>query len=73
MASGFEAISEKHLALKKAKAARGELNQVAVNDSDDELLAEDASDSAAAKDASADLQGRSVNADYSACCPACGK
>ncbi len=68
LASGFESVSEKYLAIKKKQKSRGELSQIAVQDSDDELLAEEAE---------AEPQKSVNNSDSSSaksdCCPTCGR
>lgn len=70
LASGFESVSEKYMALRKKKRPKGELNELAIQDSDEELLAEE---EAGGKEAEAPVQ-KSVNQqDQSKCCPTCGK
>lgn len=71
LASGFESVSEKYMALKKKKP-RGELSELAVQDSDDELLAED-DPAAAAKETAEVPAQKSINQEPQAKCPTCGK
>ena len=67
LASGFDQVSANYLASKKKKKDRGEMPNIAVEDSDEELLKEEENDAPAAS--SPALVG-SLNGGL---CPTCGK
>ncbi len=69
LASGFEGVSATYIAQKKRKQ-RGELANIAVEDSDEELLKD--AEEVAGKEGTTPLIA-SVNAEQHALCPTCGK
>jgi hypothetical protein len=69
LASGFDQVSSNYVATKKKKP-KGELNNIAVEDSDDELLAEEAEASATKENNDIPPAVKSLNQDR---CPTCGK